>query len=116
MFLYSEDDMKLTSIGMDGKINCWYYHTVNTANPPEKDRVIEMEPSFTITIEDSIGVSKIMGMCKINNDPNSYDYFIQVNYKFLNIYLKKEIVIIFHFNFRMVMEVYGLLISKNLKT
>lgn len=82
MFLYSEDDMKLTSIGMDGNINCWHYHTVNIANPPEKDRVIEMEPSFTITIEDSIGVSKIMGMCKINNDPNSYDYFIQVNHNF----------------------------------
>lgn len=65
---------------MDGTIKCWYYHTIDIADPPEKDRVLEMEPSFTIKIQDSIGIAKIMGMCKINNNPNSYDYFIQVNY------------------------------------
>lgn len=79
MFLYSEDKMELTSISMDGTIKFWYYHTVDIADPPEKDKVLEMEPSFTIKIQDSIGVAKIMGMCKINDDPNSYDYFIQVN-------------------------------------
>lgn len=70
--------MELTSISMDGTIKFWYYHTINIADPPEDDRVLEMEPSFTIKIQDSIGTAKIMGMCKINNDLNSYDYFIQV--------------------------------------
>lgn len=79
MFLYSEDDMKLTTVGMDGTINYWHYNIVNSASPFEKDRILEMDPSFTITIKDFIGFSKIMGMCKINNDPNSYEYFIQVN-------------------------------------
>lgn len=78
MFLYSEHDMELTSISMDGTIKFWYYHTIDVADPPENDRVLEMEPSFTIKIQDSIGTAKIMGMCKINNDPDSYEYFIQV--------------------------------------
>jgi hypothetical protein len=64
---------------MDGTIKFWYYRTINTADPPEKDRVLEMEPSFTINVQDSVGVAKIMGMCKVNENPNSFDYFIQVN-------------------------------------
>lgn len=79
MFLYSKHNMELTSVGMDGTIKFWYYHTIDTADPFEKDRVLEMEPSFTITVQDNIGIAKIMGMCKINNDPNSFDYFVQVN-------------------------------------
>jgi len=70
--------MELTSISMDGTIKFWYYHTIDIADPSE-DKVLEMEPSFTIKIQDSIGTAKIMGICKINNNPNSHDYFIQVN-------------------------------------
>lgn len=80
MFLYSELDMELTSVSMDGTIKFWYYRTVDAADPPEGDRVLEMEPSFTINVQDSVGTAKIMGMCKIDDDPNSHDYFIQVNY------------------------------------
>lgn len=79
-FLYYEHDMKLISVSMDGTFKCWFYHLVNTANPPDDNRVLEIEPSFTITIQDSIGVAKIMGVYKTNNDPYSYDYFIQVSY------------------------------------
>jgi len=64
---------------MDGTIKCWYYRTVDTADPPENDRVLEMEPSFTISVQDSLGKAKIMGMCKIDDgDDESNDYFIQV--------------------------------------
>lgn len=51
---------------------------VESADPPENDRVLEMEPSYVISIQDSIGDSKIMGMSKIDCNPESYDYFIQV--------------------------------------
>eukprot|EP00102_Acyrthosiphon_pisum_P018896 XP_016656106.1 PREDICTED: cilia- and flagella-associated protein 44-like [Acyrthosiphon pisum] len=78
MFLYSENDALLTSISMDGTIKFWYYRTVDTADPPENDRVLEMEPSFTISVHDSVGNAKIMGMCKIDDsDDESNDYFIQ---------------------------------------
>lgn len=78
-FLYSENDALLTSISMDGTIKFWYYRTVDTADPPENDRVLEMEPSFTISVQDSMGNAKIMGMCKIDDsDHESNDYFIQV--------------------------------------
>lgn len=78
-FLYSVPDAELTSVSMDGTIKFWYYRTVNAANPADdNDRVIEMEPSFTIDVRDAVGVSKIMGLSKINNDPRSNDYFIQV--------------------------------------
>lgn len=77
-FLYSERDSELTSVSMDGTIKFWYYRAVEVANPPEKDRVVEMEPSFTIDVRDSIGDAKIMGMCKVDHDPDSYDYFVQV--------------------------------------
>ncbi|XP_050423055.1 cilia- and flagella-associated protein 44 [Adelges cooleyi] len=77
MFLYSEQNMELTSVSMDGTIKSWYYYTVDMADPPENDRVLEIEPSFTITVQDAIGTAKIMGMCRINDDVNSYDYFIQ---------------------------------------
>lgn len=79
MFLYSEKKMKLTSISMDGTIKYWNYNTVDLANPPEKDRVIEIDPLSTIKVQDSINVAKVMGMCKTNDDPDSYSYFIQVN-------------------------------------
>lgn len=78
MFLYSEQTAKLTSVGMDGMVKFWNYRTVDLANPPDNDRVLELEPSFTIAIEDSIGTAKILGVCKINGDPNSGEYFIQV--------------------------------------
>lgn len=78
MFLYSEHNAELISVSMDGAIKFWYYRTVDAADPPEKDRVLEMEPSFAITVRDAVGVAKIMGMCKINNKPDSYDYFVQV--------------------------------------
>ncbi|XP_050529600.1 cilia- and flagella-associated protein 44 isoform X1 [Daktulosphaira vitifoliae] len=77
MFLYSEANMELTSVSKDGTVKSWYYYTVNMADPPEKDRVIEIEPSFTLTIEDDIGRAKIMGLCKVNDDINSFDYFLQ---------------------------------------
>lgn len=73
--------MKLTSISMDGMIKFWNYRTVDLADPPENDRILEIEPSFTIKVQDSINDAKIMGMCKINGDSNSQDYFIQVNFK-----------------------------------
>lgn len=72
--------MKLTSISMDGTVKYWFYHMVEIANPSENDRVVQMEPSFSINIKDSIGDAKIMGVCKVNQDPNSYDYFVQVNW------------------------------------
>jgi cilia- and flagella-associated protein 44 len=79
MFLYSENDELLTSISMDGSIKFWYYHTVDSADPPENDRVLEMEPSFTISVQDNMGNAKIMGMCKVDDgDHKSNDYFIQV--------------------------------------
>jgi len=78
MFLYSEHDELLTSISMDGKIKFWNYRTVESADPPENDRVLEIEPSYVISIQDSISGSKIMGMSKIDRNPESYDYFIQV--------------------------------------
>jgi len=78
MFLYSELEELLTSVSMDGTIKFWNYRTVEVADPPEHDRVLEMEPSYVINIQDSIGDSKIMGMSKIDGNPKSYDYFIQV--------------------------------------
>jgi len=78
MFLFSKHDKLLTSISMDGMIKFWNYRTVESADPPENDRVLEMEPSYVISIQDSIGDSKIMGMSKIDSNPESYDYFIQV--------------------------------------
>lgn len=80
MFLYSDYDMELTSVSMDGTIKFWYYRTVDVADLPDEDKVLEMEPSFTISVQDSVGTARIMGMCKIDDDPNSHDYFIQVNY------------------------------------
>lgn len=77
-FLYFEDDRKLVSISMDGTIKYWFYHTVEIANPLENNRVVQIEPLLTINIKDSIGNAKIMGICKVNNNPNSYDYFVQV--------------------------------------
>lgn len=78
VFLYSEHEELLTSVSMDGTIKFWNYRTVESADPPENDRVLEMEPSYVISIQDSIGDSKIMGMSKIDGNPESYDYFIQV--------------------------------------
>lgn len=78
MFLFSELEDLLTSVSMDGTIKFWNYRSVEESDPPEDDRVLEMEPSYVINIQDSIGDSKIMGMCKIDRNPDSYDYFIQV--------------------------------------
>ncbi|XP_025191573.1 uncharacterized protein LOC112591851 [Melanaphis sacchari] len=78
MFLYSKNDELLTSISIDGTIKFWYYRTVDLADPPENDRVLEMEPSFTISVQDNVGNAKIMGMCKVDDGDNkSNDYFIQ---------------------------------------
>lgn len=79
MFLYSESTAELTTVSMDGTIKFWYYPTIETADPPEDDRVLEMEPTFTINVRDSVGAAKITGMCKLDSrNPSSYDYFIQV--------------------------------------
>lgn len=72
---------------MDGMIKFWNYRAVDLADPPENDRILEIEPSFTIKIEDSINDAKIMGMCKTNGDSNSQSYFIQVNFKGVSLYL-----------------------------
>lgn len=65
---------------MDGMIKFWNYRTVDQADPPEKDRFLEIEPSFTIAVQDSMNYAKIMGACKTNGDSNSHDYFIQVSF------------------------------------
>jgi cilia- and flagella-associated protein 44 len=81
MFLhykYSKHDELLTSISMDGTIKFWNYCTIDMADPPENDRVLEIEPIYEISVQDSINESKIMGMCKTDENPKSYDYFIQV--------------------------------------
>lgn len=77
--LYSKDEMELTSVGMDGVIKFWDYRMVDKADPPENDRVLERESFFTIKVQDSIGVAKIMGVCKTNDSPKANEYFIQVN-------------------------------------
>ncbi|VVC33540.1 WD40/YVTN repeat-like-containing domain,WD40 repeat,WD40-repeat-containing domain [Cinara cedri] len=78
MLFYSKHTAELTTVSMDGTIKFWYYPTIETADPPEDDRILEMEPSFTINVQDSIGVAKITGICKLDcSDPSSYDYFIQ---------------------------------------
>lgn len=82
-FLYYKDDMKLISVSMDGTLKCWCCHKMNIARLPEGERILEIEPSFTITIQDSIGIAKIMGIYKTNNNPNSHDYFIQVNCNYI---------------------------------
>lgn len=79
MFLYSESTKELISVSMDGTIKIWYYQVVREANSSEVDKVVEIDPSFTISVQDAAGMAKIMGMCKINNDPDSNDYFVQVS-------------------------------------
>ncbi|XP_028044392.1 cilia- and flagella-associated protein 44-like [Rhopalosiphum maidis] len=80
MFLhsrYSRNDELLTSISMDGTIKFWNYCIIDMADPPENDRVLEIEPIYEISVKDSINESKIMGMCKTDDNPKAYDYFIQ---------------------------------------
>ncbi|XP_025203883.1 cilia- and flagella-associated protein 44-like [Melanaphis sacchari] len=77
MFLYSKLDVLLTSISMDGRIKFWNYRTIDMADPSENNRVLEIEPTYEISVQDSIGESKIMGMSKIDSNPKLYDYFIQ---------------------------------------
>ncbi|VVC29555.1 WD40/YVTN repeat-like-containing domain,WD40-repeat-containing domain,WD40 repeat [Cinara cedri] len=78
MLLNSEFTAELITVGMDGTIKFWYYPTIEDADPPENDRVLEMEPSFIINVQDSMGTAKITGICKLDSgNPSSQDYFIQ---------------------------------------
>lgn len=72
---------ELMSVGMDGWIKVWFYETVDLADPPEEDRVLEIEPIYQFEITDERGSSAmLMQILKQEpQDPSQTVWFAQVS-------------------------------------
>lgn len=71
-------DEHLYSIGSDGWVRIWSYKTIDNADPPDDDPVLEMEPRW----EFQFPGTDLMCIYKQNDDPESTLYYAQVNYVF----------------------------------
>ncbi|XP_017782969.1 PREDICTED: uncharacterized protein LOC108567166 [Nicrophorus vespilloides] len=66
-------DGELWTVGMDGRVRIWYYDTIDQADPPDEDRVVEMEPTYDFYTPNA----EFMCICKQYEDPENTFYFAQ---------------------------------------
>uniref|UniRef100_A0A1B0C0K8 Uncharacterized protein n=1 Tax=Glossina palpalis gambiensis TaxID=67801 RepID=A0A1B0C0K8_9MUSC len=48
---------EVTTVGMDGYVRVWFWETIDTTDPPNEDRFIEIEPIYEFYV----------GQCKKSN-------------------------------------------------
>lgn len=72
MFYHEEE---LWTVSMDGHVRVWWYEKIDQADPPDDDRIIQIEPTYDFYTEG------LMLMCikKRYPDPHDYWYFGQVS-------------------------------------
>ena len=63
---------------MDGYVKLWYFETIDSANPPEDHRYIELEPMIQIRIGSTENHASIMTVIKIYEDKQNQEYYCQV--------------------------------------
>lgn len=67
-------DGELITVGMDGHVKIWWYEKIDQADPPDDDRIIQIEPTY------DFHTPGVMFMCLRKRYPDAADttYFAQV--------------------------------------
>lgn len=82
---------ELWTVGMDGRIKVWFYEPIDQADPPDDDRIVQVEPLYDFHTP---GL-EFMCIVKQNDDENSTLYYAQVNNdSFKNIKLVSSMMVI----------------------
>lgn len=68
IFLMNNEE--IMTVGTDGLICIWYWETVELSDPPENDRVVEIEPSHEFRIGNSNYNAELLKI--VNNDEDWY--------------------------------------------
>ncbi|XP_064214804.1 cilia- and flagella-associated protein 44 isoform X1 [Tribolium castaneum] len=69
----SYNEGELMTVGMDGHVKVWWYEKIDQADPPDDDRVIQIEPTYDFHTEGLM----LMCMRKRYPDPKDTSYFGQ---------------------------------------
>jgi cilia- and flagella-associated protein 44 len=62
------------TVGQDGHVRIWFWETVELADPPEDDRVVEIEPIYEYKIGNSLLTTQLMGMVKMTERTDNYKW------------------------------------------
>lgn len=73
-------DGELWTIAMDGRIRVWHYDTIDQADPPDDDRIVQLEPIYDFYTP---GV-EFMCIAKRSTDPLDTFYYAQVTVIYIN--------------------------------
>uniref|UniRef100_A0A1A9WKG0 WD_REPEATS_REGION domain-containing protein n=1 Tax=Glossina brevipalpis TaxID=37001 RepID=A0A1A9WKG0_9MUSC len=64
---------EVTTVGMDGYVRVWFWETIDTADPPDEDRFVEIEPIY----EFYVGECEIRAVQKIKLfDNEDFGYYV----------------------------------------
>lgn len=69
---------ELWTAALDGRIRIWYFDSIDRADPPDDDRVVQAEPVYEFEFP---GLSFMTLKKQMKNDPNNTIYFVQVTQK-----------------------------------
>jgi hypothetical protein len=64
--------------GLDGFVKMWDFDTLDTADPPEDNDVIELDPMMEIEIKNDDNHAALMCVVKISEDPKDTFWYGQV--------------------------------------
>lgn len=72
---YDFDEGELWSVSMDGHVRIWWYEKIDQADPPDDDRIVQIDPSYDFY------TPGVMLMCiekRAPQDPQDSLYYAQV--------------------------------------
>jgi hypothetical protein len=64
--------------GLDGFIKLWYFETIDTIDPQDENRFIELEPMMEFEIKNDDNQAALMCMVKISEDSEDTFWYGQV--------------------------------------
>jgi len=64
--------------GLDGFVKMWYFDTIDTADPPEDNPFVELEPVMEIEIKNDDNRAALMCVIKILEDSENTFWYGQV--------------------------------------
>ncbi|KAJ8927183.1 hypothetical protein NQ314_020459, partial [Rhamnusium bicolor] len=75
-FYYNDVDGELWSVSMDGHIRVWWYEMIDQADPPDDDRIVQLDPSYDFYTP---GVMLMSVEKRFVHEPTDTFYFGQVS-------------------------------------
>jgi cilia- and flagella-associated protein 44 len=69
-----QNGQDVITVGQDGHVRIWFWETVELADPPEDDRVVEIEPIYEYKIGNSLLTTQLMGMVKMTERTDNYKW------------------------------------------